>query len=316
MNARLRLLCRLFCLTLLGFGLAGLACAADPPRVAVVLSDDGPPYQEVLSGLRLRSPRIRGVEASFHVLSLGAAGSLAQGGYSAVVAVGLQAAQALASQEPRLQVICTLLPQSAFAHLLASAGPGASRRLSAVFIDQPVERQLDLVRVALPGRSHVGVLWGAATRRSFEQLGFAARDRKLRLSGEPVASEAELPAALMRLLAEVQVLLALPDPAVLNSETVAPVLLGAYRHGVPVVGFSPAYVRAGALLAVYTTPEEVGAQAADMLGQLLDTGILQSPQFPRQFRVGVNGHVARALGIDVAEEAVLTERLRRLEREP
>ncbi|MBI4757002.1 MAG: hypothetical protein HY778_16605 [Betaproteobacteria bacterium] len=316
MNARLPLLYRLFWVVLLGLGWTAPVWAADPPRVAVVLSDEGQPYQEVLSGLRLRGARMRGTEASFHVVAPAAVGSLAQGGYSAVVAVGLQVAQALVGQDQRLPVICTLLPQSAFAQLLASAGPGASRRISAVFIDQPVERQLDLVRVALPGRSHVGVLWGAATRRTFDQLGAAARDRKLRLSGEPVASEAELPAALMRLLGEVQVLLALPDTAVLNSQTVAPVLLGAYRHGVPVVGFSPAYVRAGALLAVYTTPEEVGGQTADMLGHLLDTGILQSPQFPRQFRVGVNAHVGRALGIDVAEEAVLTERVRRLEREP
>jgi hypothetical protein len=60
----------------------------------------------------------------------------------------------------------------------------------------------------------------------------------------------------------VDALLAVPDPLVFNSQTAANILAAAYRRRIPLIGFSPAYTRAGALVSLYSTPDQIGFAAA------------------------------------------------------
>jgi signal transduction histidine kinase len=98
-------------------------------------------------------------------------------------------------------------------------------------------------------------------------------------------------------LAEPGILLAVPDSTVYNNRTISNILLTAYHQRSPVVGFSPAYVKAGALLALYSTPAQVGQQAGEAARLGLATGSLPPPAAPRHFRISTNPYVARSLGI-------------------
>jgi hypothetical protein len=75
------------------------------------------------------------------------------------------------------------------------------------------------------------------------------------------------------------VLLALPDRAIMSAENVQAFLEATYRRGMTVVGFSAALVRAGALASVYSTVEEVVAQASLLIEQLA-SGQQPVPQYP------------------------------------
>nr|HPR06509.1 ABC transporter substrate binding protein [Denitromonas sp.] len=90
-------------------------------------------------------------------------------------------------------------------------------------------------------------------------------------------------------------------------------LLTAYRHRSPVIGFSPAYVRAGAVMAVYSSPEQMGQQAAEMAVQSLLGNPLPEARHPAYFSVSVNPHVARSLSIDLPDAATLEAQIRRQE---
>ena len=110
-------------------------------------------------------------------------------------------------------------------------------------------------------------------------------------------------------------MLAVADPAVFNSATVSNVLLASYRAKLGVYGFSPSYVKAGALVAVYSTPAQIGVHTADTVRALLRGSAVPALQYPADFTVSVNEHVARSLGLSL-NETVLTERLKRTERKP
>ena len=120
---------------------------------------------------------------------------------------------------------------------------------------------------------------------------------------------------LKKLLDESDLLLAFADPQIYNSHTIQNILLGSFRAQVPMVAFSPAYVRAGALLAVHSTPSQIGQQAGALARGVLQGQPLGVPQYPLQFEVSVNEHVARSLGLKL-DGITLAERLRRLERGP
>jgi ABC-type uncharacterized transport system substrate-binding protein len=121
--------------------------------------------------------------------------------------------------------------------------------------------------------------------------------------------------ALHAALQDADVLLAVADGSVYNSNTVSNILLTSYRAKTPVVAFSPAYVKAGALLSVHTTPAQAGAQLATMAAHYLQTSGLWASQYPVDFIVTTNDYVARSLGLSL-DAKTLTERLRKLEKRP
>jgi ABC-type uncharacterized transport system substrate-binding protein len=82
---------------------------------------------------------------------------------------------------------------------------------------------------------------------------------------------------------------------------------------VPLVAFSPAYVKAGAVLALYSTPAQVARRAAEMTRTWLAGRGLPPPQAPREFAVTANAKVAASLGLQLDEASLIAEDLRRLE---
>ena len=106
---------------------------------------------------------------------------------------------------------------------------------------------------------------------------------------------------------------------VVSRDTAQSLLLTTYRANIPVIAFSHAYVRAGALAAVYSTPEQIGQQTGEAILRLNQSGSwnLPKPQYPKYFSVSVNSQVARSLGLEIESEQVLVEKLKSsMEREP
>ena len=167
--------------------------------------------------------------------------------------MGLSAAQATIARENVLArpppTLCLLIPRQSFQMLPPSLGSGRDRRLSAVFIDQPLARQLDLIRIALPEKTRVGVILGPSSELLRDELRENVRERGLIAKLAEVSESASVYGALQKVLPDSDLLLALPDPVAVNASTAYGLLLTSYRAQIPVVGFSEGMVKAGALLA-------------------------------------------------------------------
>jgi len=303
--------------------LCGAALAQTPlgqVRVMIVSSDTAPAYAQAAQALSdslvrqgVPPAQISQSDASELALRLQSGQSLRA---AVFVALGSEAAQVLLAGKVQAPVLCALLPRGAFERLLRSTGRVMSGRLSAIYLDQPLARQLSLIRLALPQASRLGVLWGPESSGNARSLQVQAAAYGVSLSELALGRVENLSTGLPELLADSDVLLALPDPLVFNSNTIQNILLSSFRARVPMVAFSPAYVRAGALLALYTTPEQAGQQAAEQVWQVLQGKPLPDhPIEPNDFEVGVNAHVARSLGLTF-DGISLRLALRRLERLP
>jgi len=296
------------------FFAAGSTRAADV-TVVIVSSERSAAYQEATQALL--GELGRGGIASKDVLQITIAELAKAGSLSArlYVTLGMDAAVMLARSELKAPVLCALLPRQSFERVLRESGRRVSAQFSAVYLNQPLSRQLDLVRLALPQAGRVGVLFGGESQSQETLLDEAAQGRGLKLVGIHVKPEEPVFSGLKRILDEADLLLALADPQIYNSSSIQNILLASFRAQVPMLAFSPAYVRAGALLAVYSTPVQIGQQAGVMASAVLQGKGLGSPQYPQDFSVSVNEHVARSLGLNLDPQA-LTERLRRLEKRP
>ncbi|MCB1801332.1 MAG: hypothetical protein KDI82_06560 [Gammaproteobacteria bacterium] len=230
-----------------------------------------------------------------------------------LVAIGSQAGREVALAAPDAATLYTFLPQAAWDELAACC-VDQTRPHSALFIDQPLPRKFALIRQLVPDAARVAVLLGevsaerrAALRRAATQAGYA-------LNTADINDPDEIGSSLRRLVRDVDVLLALPDPRVYNRNTAYPILLTTYSARVPVIGFSDAMVRAGAAAAVFATPEDVGREIARHVHDYQRSGTLPPPGFGREFSISVNDAVIRSLRLPDQTAADLKHRLQ--ERKP
>lgn len=289
--------------------------------VLVVLSQQEKLYNEVVTGMREVIQEKNRI--TFEVLSVAEFIRRTQGISTAVqpdiiVAVGTQAAKAVLSETSNIPAYMTLLPRTSYEALLQEyerTRRARPRSVSGIYIDQPFQRQMQLVRLILPKSRSLGVIYGPLSRENEKRLRIAADSEQLGLYAEAVQSEQELFGALTRVLDESDVLLALPDPVVFNKHTTQNILLETYRQQKPVVGYSRAYVAAGALAAVYSTPQQIGRQIGDELLQMRQRGsnTLPPARYPRYFAVEINERVARSLGIMIAHTSTLQTQLEQTE---
>lgn len=284
--------------------------------ITVVLSEEGGAYAQVAD--KLRSSLAQGSGAAKPAIKVIALPSLKDGEANRsdpgqlLVAVGTGAMHFIAGQNPSQPVINVLVPRAAFEKTARQGGRlGDPRYFSAIYLDQPWMRQFALIRSILPGRARIGILLGPDSNELAASLRAAAKAAGLVAVIDVVSNEADLLPSLKNLVSESEAILAIPDPAIFNRGTIQSILLTTYRQQIPLFGFSPSYVKAGALAAVYSDPEQIGQQLAETIQRLPVDRTLPAPQGPRYFAVTTNLLVARSLGISLEDESTLHSKLRR-----
>jgi ABC-type uncharacterized transport system substrate-binding protein len=292
--------------------LALWAGASTGAQIDVVLSDDSPVYadaaqalQEAFSGL-----------ASVRLTNLSDPEADRRPGDDTVLLVTI-GARALAAtlESARRPILGIAVTRSTFERMIRSAEGRQTRQVSTIFLDQPLARQINLVKLLLPGAQRVGVLVAAENAQSAKLLEALADGSGLSVAAEGVGSPQDVYAALKRLLPRSDLLLAIPDPAIYNSTTLHNILLSALRANQPVIATSPSFVRAGALAAVYTTNAQFARQVAAAAQRLIRQGSLPPPEYPREFEIAVNSATAASLGLSPDEAVRLRAQLQAMERE-
>jgi len=296
------------------------------PSISVVLSRDDRPYEESVAALReaiaragLKSaPAIRAFTISRGNADLAA--DVRRSKPDLVVTVGASAAKQVKSWEIPAPTLCMLLPMQAFQSVWTPSGgkPKRARPVGAVILDQPALRQLNLVRMLNLKEPRVALLSGKLTRsvvepfrRHAHSLGITLYDVNLDNSEEPIA-------ALKKAISENDVILVLPDASSVTPQHAKWLLYMAYQRSRPVLAYSQAFVDAGAIAAVYSTPSQIGREAGEIIARVLsdpDNGAdyFSKIRYPRYFTVGTNRSVARSLGIRLPDAITMTGELQKME---
>lgn len=299
-----------FVLGLIVFGAFGGVCLATD-TVGVLLSEHGGHYSEYFDALNRSLADPSGSGKGLRLIELPPGrerpDDATLAGVGTIVAVGVQAMRNAAAWDNVPPVLNVLVPRASYDRLVAESGRTRRRaQFSAIYLDQPLIRQLNLIRQVLPGRQRVSAVVGPDSSVLLPRLRSAIARAGLSIVIEEVASEPEILPALSRVLTASDILLALPDSVVFTRDTARSVLLATYRYQRPLIGFSQAYVNAGALAAAFSSPAQIARQTAELL-QGLPAGrtALPAPVYPAYFSVAVNRSVARALALDVASDAML-----------
>lgn len=232
-----------------------------------------------------------------------------------ILVLGTRSARKFSEVAITSHVIYGLIPSNFYKKLIATSTSCKQNNCTAIFIDQPLGRAIKLTKLALPNTKAVGLL--AGKQLNIPAIKSIANQHSLTLEARVLTNQKDLVYTLSDILANTDSLLTYPDPSIYNSWTAQNILLTAYRHKKPVIGYSKSFIKAGALLGVYSTPSQLAQQTSEMVLTIAKKkeNFVPTPQYPKYYTVSVNKMVAKSLGIKINSETKLKAALKGLEHE-
>jgi hypothetical protein len=219
------------------------------------------------------------------------------------VAIGPAALREVAARRCDCVVISAFTSSQVVRDIVGRLAPARQAAITAVYAEPAPADQLRLAALLYRRPVRVAALLGGETA-FLKPLLAADKVAVLEASGnrDAIGDDGGINLLLNR-IAQTDVLLALPDAAIYNTENFRNILLSTYRHKQGVIGFSADMVKAGALGTTYSEVEDINAQVAEIAAAYVAGGALPAPQFPRYFRSIVNEGVARSLDLTVTDAA-------------
>ncbi|MCB1666963.1 MAG: hypothetical protein KDI24_01315 [Pseudomonadales bacterium] len=228
--------------------------------------------------------------------------------YRLIVTVGSTAAQFAASNLNHTPILTTFLPKSSFEKITRNLPSDRLNRFSAVYLDQPLQRIVNLGRLLKPEAEDIGTVLGPISKSYLDELIRIAQQQGFNLHTRTLGNQDNPVAALKPVVATSDLFIAIPDQAILNRSVAKWILYLSYSEKIPVIGFSKAYTDAGALASVFSSPRDIGRQTGELISRWINNGdeLIWAPQYPKYCTVKANPAVARSLGIHLPGEQELT----------
>lgn len=292
----------------MALGHAALAQGADATaptgpdfqRILFLASADTPLHVEIFDGLsRALAPDRQPVftaadapDAPLWILSADCDRCL-------VITSGTRALEAAKRQTRSARVLSITVPRISYERVMNDAGPDP--RYSAIFMDIPLARRLEIIRRHVPALERFAIV---------QSPGFGSNgdDASLREKDDPgsllrfAARDNDLIPTFIRASREADAILTVPDRRIYNPRTIISIMMTTYRQRTPLIGHSEALHRAGALMSIHSPPEALGREAGQFVQSLSgpDDWVAMH-RHTKVHQVSINHQVARSLRITVEE---------------
>ncbi len=275
--------------------LAGLAAAAERPRVLVLKSSGLAAYHAVVAGFAAEA-RVDVVDLTLGQGGEGAAALLKQevtNRPALVLAVGPAAANAARRAFTEVPVVFCMVP---YFEKYGLEGPN----LTGIALTSDLTSELTALKAALPAASRVGILLDPRySSKLAESVAGLAGDKGLTVVPVELDNPAELERVLRSTKGKLDAMLMIADKTVGSAPVVRRLISFCAEEKLALLALSASQVKEGALLALSPSPVDIGQQAGRLANRILfekvDPGALQVAR-PEQLDLAINLGTARKLG--------------------
>lgn len=216
--------------------------------------------------------------------------------YDIVISIGTDASEFLSRTGDINNLLYTLIPGT----LAKSIGkrPCLATKCQSVLIEQPVERYYQLFRLVFPRNKTLTIATTSKNPEYLIYLKSTAQKYGIQLKIIPIDKNVIITRSLVKRLTKNDVLLALPDPYIYNKNTAKSIILSAYHKNVPIIAYSQAFAKAGALISLYSSLDDIATQTA----KLVNNNISNTTNYhSKAFSIEINRSVAASLEIQIKD---------------
>ncbi len=297
-----------------------LSCSAySADQILVLMSSNAPAYQEVFTTFNSQlsdsvtadKPQITGFTLK-DLRGHPQANSILKSA-ALIIAIGSKASAYINKTEISAPALSVFLTQDSWHKI--RMGSMFQKNKTAIYLDQPYQRFTQLCSLLPINVRSLGAVFGPSSLDKFKILEHFSDANGLLLNARLLNKDDNPITVIEPLFKQSDLFLALPDTTVFNQTTAKWILILAMKYKKPVIGFSQAYTKAGALAALHSTPKDTGKDTAHWVRQWLNSQgtAMLSPRFNRIFTLSINPQVARLLGVSGLNAESLKQSLIELE---
>jgi ABC-type uncharacterized transport system substrate-binding protein len=282
-------------------------------NILLLLSDNKDVYLDVATTITnstikyCRNHSLSCQNSNYDISQVSSYDNLLDKDYDLIVTLGIHAAIFAKNKIHGIKIISALIPKN---NPLVKEIAQTNSHQSFYYLDQPLGHSLALIKALSNRFQNIGIIINISDMITLESLSNSAKEYDLNLVAETVKSSENVGIGLNNLIDNIDIFLATPDTRIHNKSTVSNILLSNYRKRIPVIGFSSAYVKAGALAAVYSSPEDIAHMVRDgIISYFSGKKLPKEQQMSDYFSVLFNTDVARSLGFSIKSETKLKEQM-------
>lgn len=263
--------------------------------IAVLKSDGNFPLDDILTGFKTK---IRQNNYGLRIIFIDLegdrhkfTGQLAQIKPDVILCVGVKALEqaAVVKNIPKLYSFVT------YEHACRWS---TRNDIFGVSLDAAPLIQFRIIRQALPESGRIGVFYDPGNNQLLiEEVKRAAAILNFSVVALPVSAIRDIPVAFQKLENNVDLLWTIYDRTVYTRETTKYILMQSLARKIPVVGLSPHFAKAGALLAIYGDYQDMGQQLAVQMMAIVRGEKITRNARPQKVKIAINEKVGRYMSI-------------------
>lgn len=238
-------------------------------RIAVIASQNTPPYQDVAIGFQdfLKKEGVVAVVDHYGLSgNAGKASEVIRGIMkqppSLILTIGTLATQTALLEAGDIPIVAGLVTNLDDLR--------KSKNATGVVLDFPLVTQFEWMHKLVPEVKYISVLYNSKENQAKIDAAVKAAEKVgLTLLPKEVETIRALPDVLESLARSSDLLWGINDQLVLSPQTAEAILLFSFRSGVPFVGLSSSWVKAGSLYALDRDYKDLGAQCGELSIKIL-----------------------------------------------
>jgi putative ABC transport system substrate-binding protein len=274
-------------------------------HILFILSKNSPEYQEIVNSVATDWNDNKAI--SYEVLINNKQNDLDKSLKKSdlVVSIGSAATESIMARKISQPLITTLITESVFNSLAkkyyGDSSEAVSLGVNPIFLDQPFERRLKLACRLINQLDRVGVMVGPLAVSNQEFYASSISEKSLKPQMIAIDPDENPVRQLDPVIKSSDVFIPIADSHFINVTTAKWILQLGYRYRVPVIGYSANYVDAGALASVYSSPENVSKQIAELIQSLRRENHKHQIHTPKYCTIKFNKSVAWHLNLDIPD---------------
>jgi len=182
---------------------------------------------------------------------------------------------------------------------------------STIYINQPTKNLIEIAEKTVQNKykNEILITLSEENKEAIKEIRNYKKIKNVKIKIIPI-KESDNPAKLIeKHLFNAAAIIAIPDKIAWSNKNARWILHQAYTYKVPVIGYSEAFLRAGAMISVYSSAENIAKKTSEEVSYWLKTGQLKNKAITPKRTIKTNPNIARALGYSI-------DFIDNLEREP
>ena len=228
--------------------------------------------------------------------------------YELIIPIGYKSAKVVAKYKTKKNIIYTLIPDS---ESLRLSIPCKKTTCYKIYINQPVDRYIQLFKNLFPEGKTLVFATTKENSISSQQIKKSSKNNNLIFKDIRISKNGNISRTLINKLNHNDVLLALPNADIYNANHAKSIILSTYHANVPIIAYSKSFAKAGALISLYSSIDNIADKTANIVYSIITNGSLkQKEYYPDDFEIEINSAVARSLNINIDSKNMIKRKIK------